>query len=316
MSPLVSSLIYVALGVLLAVCAAARLERGKVLLAVLILVPVVIPALIDRVPRNLAQSGIYVVLIGVEAVFAHRRYAFTSGENLRNAALVAFKRCAFIALKVFVFTAIAGWDAVPWGLAVNGAPFWAQAIVALLAIDLFQYLCHRAQHRFEPWWNLHKLHHAPEELTVLVTSRSHVLDTMLRQVVGPGLLVYALGLSADAVLYGYVFPVVFLDAFAHANVDFPGPRFRWLTYVINTPNVHALHHTPDRDRVNYGMALAIWDRLFGTFELPAQRPTRFGLADPSYARLGLLAQHLDSLGLRARGGARADHWKRSSRPTL
>jgi sterol desaturase/sphingolipid hydroxylase (fatty acid hydroxylase superfamily) len=296
MTPLASSLIYVALGVVLAVCAAARLERFKVLLAVLVLAPVVIPAFIDRVPRNLAQSGIYVVLLGVELVFAHRRYAFTSSENLRNAALVAFKRCAFIALKIFIFTAIAQWDSPVWGLDVNNAPFWAQALVALLAIDLYQYLCHRAQHRFEPWWNLHKLHHAPTELTVLVTSRSHVLDTMLRQVFGPGLLVYALGLSADAVLYGYVFPSVFLDALAHANIDFPGRRFRWLTYVVNTPNVHALHHTPTDDRVNYGMALAIWDRLFGTFKLPEQRPTQFGLADPSYARLGLLAQHLESLG--------------------
>jgi sterol desaturase/sphingolipid hydroxylase (fatty acid hydroxylase superfamily) len=297
MGALASSLIYMTLGIALAVCASARHRPPRWLLVALVLAPVLIPAFIDRVPRNLIQSGIFVALIALELGFAHRRYAFTGAENLRNAALVAFKRPAFLLLKIFIFTTIAQWDSPAWGLAVNGAPFWLQAVVALLAIDLYQYLCHRAQHRFEPWWNLHKLHHAPEELSVLVTSRSHVLDTMLRQIFGPGLLVYVLGLSADAVLYGYVFPSVFLDAFAHANVDFPGRRFRWLTYVINTPNLHALHHTPTDDRVNYGMALSIWDRLFGTFKQPEQRPVRFGLDDPSYARLGLLAQHLESLGL-------------------
>src|SRR5262245_13979595 len=62
-------------------------------------------------------------------------------------------------------------------------------------------------------------------------------------------------------------------------------------------SMRSLHHTPTEDRVNYGMALAIWDRLFGTFKMPEQRPTRFGLVDSSYARRGLLAQHLDSLGV-------------------
>jgi sterol desaturase/sphingolipid hydroxylase (fatty acid hydroxylase superfamily) len=294
MTELASGMIYVVLGVTLALIGGTRLQRHKVLLGALILTPVIIPAFIDRVPRNLAQSGIYLLLLGTEWLLAHRRYAFTSRENLRNAALVSFKRCAFILLKIFVFTQIATWSPPVWGLHVNGAPFWLQAVVALLAVDLYQYACHRAQHRFELWWRLHKLHHAPEELTVLVTSRSHIVDTMLRQVFGPGLLVYALGLSAEAVIYGSVFPAVFLDALAHANIDFPRKRFRWLSYLFNLPNVHALHHTPTHDRVNFGMSLMIWDRLFGSFQMPDERPCQFGITDQRYAELGLLAQHLDA----------------------
>jgi sterol desaturase/sphingolipid hydroxylase (fatty acid hydroxylase superfamily) len=297
LNDLASILLYVAMGTGLALCVGRGRRLPRHGLAAFILTPVVLPAIIDRVPRNVAQSAIYILLLGAELLFAARSYSFVSDVNLRNAALVSFKRSAFIILKIFVFTSIAGWQAPAWGLASRGAPFLVQAVVALLVIDLYQYLCHRAQHRFDIWWRLHKVHHVPEELTVLATSRSHVLDTMLRQVFGPGLLVYALGLSAEAVLYGSVFPTVVLDALAHANVDFPGKRLRWLSYVFNLPNVHALHHTPTHDRVNYGMALSIWDHLFGTFELPSERPRHFGIVEQRFAELGLLAQHLDSLGL-------------------
>jgi len=181
---------------------------------------------------------------------------------------------------------------------VNGAPLWLQAFVALLAVDLYQYLCRRGQHRFEVWWRLHKLHDAPEELTVLSTSRSHIADTMLRQVFGPGLLVYALGLSANAVIYGSLLPAVLLDALGHANIDFPRKRFRWLSYVFSLPNVHALHHTPTHDRVNFGMSLMIWDRFLGTFQMPDERPCQFGTSDRRFSELGILAQHLDAFHLR------------------
>jgi sterol desaturase/sphingolipid hydroxylase (fatty acid hydroxylase superfamily) len=292
-----SALIYVALGIALALASAGPLRGHKRLLSALILAPVIIPAFIDRVPRNWVQSAMYVVLLAIEALFGHQRHPFTSAENLRNAALVSFKRCAFLLLKVSIFAEIARWGSPRWGLGALEVPLGMQAIAAFLILDLYQYACHRAQHRFEGWWRLHKLHHAPTEMTVLVTSRSHLADTIARQIVGPGLLVYAMGLSADAVLYGSLFPSVVLDAFSHANLDFPGKRFRWLTYLVSLPNLHALHHTTAHDRSNYGMCLTIWDRLFGTFEMPEARPTSFGILERRYAELGLLEQHLDSLGL-------------------
>ena len=40
-----------------------------------------------------------------------------------------------------------------------------------------------------------------------------------------------------------------------------------------------MHHSsyqPETDS-NYGAVLTIWDRLFGTYTAPGNRPTRFGL---------------------------------------
>ncbi|HSI06357.1 MAG TPA: sterol desaturase family protein, partial [Myxococcota bacterium] len=82
-------------------------------------------------------------------------------------------------------------------------------------------------------------------------------------------------------------------SFNHSNIDFPRRRWRWLARVFTSPNCHAVHHTPDRDRMNYGVALMIWDRIFGTFELPEARPTVFGLHDRAWGRAGVLWQHLE-----------------------
>ena len=48
--------------------------------------------------------------------------------------------------------------------------------------------------------------------------------------------------------------------FYHANFKSP----RWLKYVIQTPELHSVHHDLDVHHYNY-CDLPIWDRLFGTY---------------------------------------------------
>ena len=65
--------------------------------------------------------------------------------------------------------------------------------------------------------------------------------------------------------------------FAHANLRCSlGP----LRYVVNTPDMHAWHHThpeagpPDH---NFGIVLSVWDWIFGTAYMPRGRmPARLG----------------------------------------
>ena len=42
---------------------------------------------------------------------------------------------------------------------------------------------------------------------------------------------------------------------------------RWLRLVLVTPDMHRVHHSTLRSEhdSNYGFALSIWDRMFGTY---------------------------------------------------
>jgi sterol desaturase/sphingolipid hydroxylase (fatty acid hydroxylase superfamily) len=62
--------------------------------------------------------------------------------------------------------------------------------------------------------------------------------------------------------------------------NFKSPR--WLKYVIQTPELHSIHHQLNVHRYNFA-DLPIWDRLFGTYRdatssrgAAASRATKLG----------------------------------------
>ena len=61
--------------------------------------------------------------------------------------------------------------------------------------------------------------------------------------------------------------------FLHANV-----RWRWrpLHRVVITPEFHHWHHADEAvaDNSNYSVFLPVWDILFGTYLMPADRRPR------------------------------------------
>jgi hypothetical protein len=58
-------------------------------------------------------------------------------------------------------------------------------------------------------------------------------------------------------------------------------RLGVLEYVLNTPSHHRVHHACNEKYLdkNFGGALIIWDRLFGTFQVEEEKPV-FGLTKP------------------------------------
>ena len=79
-------------------------------------------------------------------------------------------------------------------------------------------------------------------------------------------LVYALGPAALAVI---AFEILMnaTAMFNHANIAIPQRVDRWLRLFIVTPDMHRVHHSDQRSEhySNYGFALSIWDRAFGTY---------------------------------------------------
>jgi sterol desaturase/sphingolipid hydroxylase (fatty acid hydroxylase superfamily) len=167
--------------------------------------------------------------------------------------------------------------------------FVGLSLTLFFADDLSRYLVHRIMHAVPSLWELHKVHHSAEVLTPLTLYRVHPIESTLNQLRG--------GLAAGLVtgLFMWAFPgklrayeILGVDAIgflwtaaganlrhSHVWLAFPSWIERW----VISPAQHQMHHARSSvDRGNYGSALALWDRLFGTLLLSrGRRPMRVGL---------------------------------------
>lgn len=161
------------------------------------------------------------------------------------------------------------------------------AALAFVAGDLALYGTHRLFHAVPLLWRSHRLHHAPAVLTPLTAFRFwpweqavHLSGNMLAQGLALGLTagLFGAGISALTLLGVNVFVLAWGLAFAHLrHSPVPMPFPRRLSGWLISPHMHQLHHSAapaHRDR-NFGTALAVWDRMFGTYALP-EKGERFG----------------------------------------
>lgn len=152
--------------------------------------------------------------------------------------------------------------------------FWG----ALLLYDMWSYWWHRINHRIPFLWRFHRMHHSDAAMDVSTATRFHpgeiVLSSMIRLLAIP-----LIGVPVAALV---VYDGIQLAStqFHHANISL----FRWLDravcYVIVSPNMHKVHHSPLRVETdsNYSSVLSVWDRIFGSYrELATDREVRFGL---------------------------------------
>lgn len=138
----------------------------------------------------------------------------------------------------------------------------AKALIAFVLLDLMMYVWHVANHRCEMLWRFHKVHHSDTTLNVTTGLRFHVGELALTALLKAGFIVLVgvpveLAMLNEAVLSCFVL-------FHHTNSSLRGEKA--LGWVFIMPWQHRLHHSASRaehDR-NYGGALALWDKLFGT----------------------------------------------------
>lgn len=157
---------------------------------------------------------------------------------------------------------------------LGGWPWWSQFVVFLLSIDLIKWGIHNLLHRVSWLWEFHKVHHSIAEMDWMGDWRFH-----WGEIIAYNALLYLptlyLGVPADVALWvGIVDTLV--GHFAHANLRW---RIGWLTYVINSPQMHLWHHNhPDCGPINrnFGLTLSLWDWIFGTAYLPSHDPARLG----------------------------------------
>jgi sterol desaturase/sphingolipid hydroxylase (fatty acid hydroxylase superfamily) len=100
--------------------------------------------------------------------------------------------------------------------------------------------------------------------------------------------IFVIGFSNTALVL-YVLLVAAQATFIHANVRW---RLRPLRRLIATPAFHHWHHSADAAATdkNFCVHTPLWDMLFGTYYLPDQWPTRYGLHGGRRVPVGWLRQ--------------------------
>ncbi len=209
-----------------------------------------------------------------------------AGHNLA----LAVTNTIILTLTVSAATAaVAAWTAAAgYGLLAQfslSAPL--EIILALLLLDAWMYVWHRANHVFPLLWRFHRMHHSDTAMDVTTATRFHPGEHL-----GSALLRIALiplvGWNVwHLVIYDTL--VIAFTQFHHANISL-GRWDRLLRLVIVTPDMHKMHysdHRPETDS-NYSTILSVWDRLAGTFTMRRDlRTIVFGLkeyTDPKWQK--------------------------------
>ena len=188
----------------------------------------------------------------------------------------AFTSIAF----AFVAKALigAGWEAPDlWPHHLSGT---LQVALMLVLADILRYWQHRAMHRSPTLWRLHAVHHAPGRLYWLNVGRFHPLEEMIQSLID-ALPFVILGVD-ERVLAGYYVFYAVNGFFQHSNCDV---RLGPLNRIIAGPELHRWHHSAEINETNhnYGNKLIVWDTLFGTRYLPADREVgELGNSEPAY----------------------------------
>lgn len=181
---------------------------------------------------------------------------------------------------------------------------WIAFVLYLLLFDGVDYALHRAQHRFDWWWQLHALHHSQRQMTRWSDNRNHLLDDALRD---SAFVVVALAVGiAPSQFVAVVALMQLVESLSHANVRgsfgpvlgrlLVSPAFHRTHHAIGTG--HESHGPGSQGGCNYAVLFPMWDVLFGSARFD-RAPEPSGIRDQldgrDYGR-GFWAQQV--LGLR------------------
>jgi sterol desaturase/sphingolipid hydroxylase (fatty acid hydroxylase superfamily) len=168
---------------------------------------------------------------------------------------------------------------VPHGLLTPlGLPIWGLAIAGVFATDFVGYWFHRLSHRWRWLWLIHSVHHSDQHLDASTAVREHPVEMIFDVALLAGTLM-ALGvpLWVEGLRAAFLNPQAMAQ---HANIAYPRWVERTFGWLLVTPAMHRVHHSPDvrETDTNFGIMFSFWDRIFGTYRAPDPAGTSgFGL---------------------------------------
>jgi len=143
---------------------------------------------------------------------------------------------------------------------------WLGGLLAYFIWSGLFYGWHRWRHRNVWLWRIfHQLHHSARRIESLTAYFLHPLDYLSGALLVSFVVFVLLGLGREAALFFLSYSVA-VGFFIHANIRVP----RWIGYVIQTPDMHRVHHEYGKHDSNF-TDFVWWDMLFGTYRNPRIR---------------------------------------------
>jgi sterol desaturase/sphingolipid hydroxylase (fatty acid hydroxylase superfamily) len=221
--------------------------------------------------RLAAFLGLFILFAVTEAAIPRRaRAERRAGRWFTNLAVIVIDsltlRLVALVVPALAVGAALHAEAMGWGL-FNALdwPVWLEITLAILILDFAIWAQHLISHKVPLFWRFHRMHHADRDIDVTTALRFHPVEILASMALKIAL-VYLIGPAALAVI---LFEIILNGTamFNHANMALPLRLDRALRMVLVTPDMHRVHHSDQRSEhdSNYGFALSVWDRIFGTY---------------------------------------------------
>ena len=152
-------------------------------------------------------------------------------------------------------------------LDLSKLPKVVSLFIFFIVSDFVQWNTHRLLHRFEFFWNFHKVHHSVEEMGFAAHLRYHWMEPVVYKTLLYVPLAIIGGFSVQDVFIVH-FIAITIGHLNHANIGWDYGPFK---YIFNNPKMHIWHHSKEMPRkygANFGISLSLWDYLFGSNYIP------------------------------------------------
>ncbi len=155
--------------------------------------------------------------------------------------------------------------------------------------DFSRFFVHRLMHKVPLLWSFHQVHHSAETMTPFTIFRTHPVEgiiflirTSVVQGVVISLFIYLFGNKVDLItIFGASVGVVIFHSLGsnlrHSHIKIRYPKF--VERILISPGQHQIHHSVEQKHYdkNFGVALAIWDLMFGSLAFSEKKEHKFGL---------------------------------------
>ncbi|MEM7705852.1 MAG: sterol desaturase family protein [Pseudomonadota bacterium] len=142
-----------------------------------------------------------------------------------------------------------------------------------ILVEFAYYWYHRMLHEVPAMWTLHHTHHSSPWFNFTTAVRLNWISKFVSPLYFMPLTL--LGFSPLWIALSLGLGLLY-QLFLHTESL---PKLGWFEgKLLNTPSAHRVHHGSNSAYIdkNYGGALIIWDRLFGTYQ-PETEPVRYGV---------------------------------------
>ena len=208
---------------------------------------------------------IYIALFALSMFFIERvinHKPFVKSQNWYKRAVIL----NFLTLLIF-YTGSLTWEPYFQSIQIQkplfNSPAPVQGFICYIAFNFIFYWWHRAKHSNRVLWRFfHQIHHSPQRIEILSTNYLHPLDALSSLLIGATVCYILLGFNSTASAW-FTLYLGLMGYFIHSNIKVP----RWLGYIIQTPQMHRMHHEYNKHKSNY--CDVVWfDMLFGTYINP------------------------------------------------